>query len=214
MELAESLAVRERYDRLVKQVEERTREVFRDLTGLYRRMLKDTGSAVPEQIEVPEQDSETRFDFKIRGAAFVLVLNEEPALAKELREIADSPDVLSMPLKHVVERAELKQHFAGCITLVMRFEDQYGTLMRMFVNADKEIAFEYTIGWKQPFLFRSYDDFPGKEEAFFTEPLTQSLLGVPPLWKTLEEVEIVDDIRDLLANDIRIGFIQEPETTF
>lgn len=207
MKLSETLTISTKYDQLCNLAATQTDAVFEELRSLYQRELEEAMRETPELVEVPEQEYESRFEFRIKGVGYTLFQNKEPALVKDLSDFTETADVFSFPLKHVTENAEISRHLAGCITLSMKFEHQYSSVMRIFVNHLKEAAFEYAIGWKQPFLFRNFDEIGDKSDIFFTEPVTQSLLGVTPRWKSLDEIEIVDDIRDLMASDNLIGFI-------
>jgi hypothetical protein len=200
--IQEAIEISARYDTLAKKVSFQTSSVFKELKDIYDGQLWTVNGKKPGVVGINETSSDSKYNFKIKDNQYSLFILSGPALVRTQESEINS----GFPVQQVVEDIGLSRYFAGCITLTVRIEKQFLTLIRWFVNADREIAYEFGIGWKHPFYFEKVEDLKTKVGTFFHEPINESLLNQWNYWKDIKDIKVVDDITVLQAGKNKIGF--------
>lgn len=207
MSIIDVIETRRKYDRLCKDVVEKTNTFFRELVDEYDKSARDIHTKLPGSIQIVES-SEKSYRFKILNHNFALTVHDEVALVDmdaEINKRFPTRDFIEI----IVNEPEVTNKLAGCITLTAKLDIGYVTIMRIFVNHKEKIAYEYGIGWRHDPIFTDKGNIgPLMKEEFFENPITWFVLGEHAKWSPIKDIRITDNVTYLKPN--KIGFTPAP----
>ncbi|MFD2613414.1 hypothetical protein [Paenibacillus gansuensis] len=209
--LEQILDITTRYEMMEQEVEQRTGELFGRLRAIYEEQLQAATRTNPKAVEIAAQAGESRFDFRIKHNSYTLFIVDGVHFVKKPDQINDTLGAADSPIQEIVEDADAQKYLAGCIALTMRIQNQYVTLLRIFVNCSGGVSYELGIGRKRKLEFLEPEQKNNLQELLFHEPIRESLLNPTTCWKPLEDIQFVDSIRDLTSDNEQIGFVQPEE---
>ncbi|MFC8688774.1 hypothetical protein [Brevibacillus porteri] len=204
MKLVDSILLKNQYEDICDKAAIEAKQVFNQLWEMYDTclfLLEKEQDAKVNRISKGEKG--TKYHFQLMGNEYSLILVEGTSMMVEFDPLKKD---CKEYIRYVVENEEASKHITGCIALTMRIENQLTTLMRIFVNSEGLVAYEYGMGWKVPLILQPFPDGEEKIEALFTQPLSSSLLEVRTTWSPFSEIRFIDNLNSLNIETNRIGF--------
>ncbi|ASA21975.1 hypothetical protein [Paenibacillus donghaensis] len=196
-----------RYLSLRKDAFEKTKHFFHSLCDAYNTQLLLLSNEFPESIVKPDINKvKSSYNFKINGNSYNLGLLDGAVMIKEPEDISEDYKNTE-PVEAIVSDKHISRYISGCIVLTMQIESRHATVLRIFVNGNNEIAFEYAMGWKKNL---SFSEIPTKAEVIdelFVQPIHSSLMEIRETWSPLGDIKIFDDLNSLNPNNNTIGFL-------
>lgn len=203
-----------KYDRLCEEVSRKTENFYRDLTEIYVESIKSIYTKYPGYVANIERGGPT-YRFKLLSNEFSLKKNDGIALIipDHVKEKQNSSDYIeefvTERIDLIVNNPEKAKYLAGCISLTAKLDKCYITIMRIFVNQNEEIAYEYGVGWRHILQFFDKKDLESKiEQELFERPIRYFLLEKYAKWAPIEDIRFIDNPNYI--KPIQIGFKPAP----
>jgi len=206
MSLVDAIATRQKYDQMKVLVGNKTDEFYEKLVTLYEEQLILVNLDHKNAASICQNNNNKSFQFNLLGSIFTLTRLEELAIVVSEDQIFDKIKMVPR-ISAVVNNRRLGEHLSGCIALtVLTSKNKHFSLLRVFVNHNGDIAFEYGAGWKHRIYFQSAEIDDKLIDDIFHIPISSYLLELCEEWAPLKEVLMVEKIEDLDPYSNQIDF--------